>query len=223
MRRRAVVARARARYGWRRGWTRGGGRQRGPDKKSMPCNYGTARGGIGRSKEGGERAARRETLLMRQRRRHVRGTRKGGRRGAPGGATASGGDDSEPSGSAFMPRVWLCVHAPRSAQTACYRPDGWRLSGGGAAVARGARPVGDEICRFVYLVLPVVFACGQGPTTDAREYFEGIVIDLTIEQLYNPAARDASRGASPHHRGPLELALGVVAAARASQARGRST
>ena len=27
------------------------------------------------------------------------------------------------------------------------------------------------------------------PTTDAREYFEGIVIDHTIEQLYNRGAR----------------------------------
>ena len=31
------------------------------------------------------------------------------------------------------------------------------------------------------------------PTTDAREYFEGIVIDLTIEQLYNRGARRKSR------------------------------
>ena len=47
----------------------------------------------------------RETLLMRQRRRHVRGTRT---RGAPGCATASAGDDE----ARELPRfVWLCVHA----------------------------------------------------------------------------------------------------------------
>ena len=48
----------------------------------------------------------RETLLMRQRRQHVRGTRT---RGAPGCATASAGDDE----ARELPRdVWLCVHAP---------------------------------------------------------------------------------------------------------------
>ena len=48
----------------------------------------------------------RETLLMRQRRRHVRGTRT---RGAPGCATASAGDDE----ARELPRfVWLCVGMP---------------------------------------------------------------------------------------------------------------
>jgi hypothetical protein len=50
-------------YGWRRGWTRGGGRQHVLDKKraclatvkSMPCNGGTARGGIGKGAHEGWR------------------------------------------------------------------------------------------------------------------------------------------------------------------------
>ena len=53
-------------YGWRRGWTRGGGRQHVLDKKraclatvkSMPCNGGTARGGIGKGAHEGWRITR---------------------------------------------------------------------------------------------------------------------------------------------------------------------
>ena len=100
------------------------------------------------------------------------------------------------------------------------------LTVGGLAAARGGGRAGARLWAMKSVVLRISYyrLFALWPTTDAREYFEGIVIDLTIEQLYNntTAARDASRGASPHHR-PLELALGVVAAARASQARGRST
>lgn len=178
MRRRAVVARARARYGWRRGWTRGGGRQRGPDKKSMPCNYGTARGGIGRSKEGGERAARRETLLMRQRRRHVRGTRKGGRRGV-----------LQRAGETTVSRLALrsCPALRRQRAT--------DLTVGGLAAARGCGHAGARLWAMKSVVLCISYyrLFALWPTTDAREYFEGIVIDLTIEQLYNRGARRKSR------------------------------
>ena len=180
MRRRAVVARARARYGWRRGWTRGGGRQRGPDKKSMPCNCGTARGGIGRSKEGGERAARRETLLMRQRRRHVRGTRKGGRRGV-----------LQRAGETTVSRLALrsCPALRRQRAT--------DLTVGGLAAAgrrsRGGAPVGDEICRFAYLVLPIVCAVANHGRSRVFRGDRDRPHDRTIVQQHHRGARRKSR------------------------------
>ena len=94
----------------------------------------------------------RETLLMRQRRRHVRGTRT---RGAPGCATASAGDDE----ARELPRsAWLCVHALAQHATDRVEPRG----------RGGAWPDKNTICRFLYRcyrVLPILFSAEQAQQT----------------------------------------------------------
>ena len=93
----------------------------------------------------------RETLLMRQRRRHVRGTRT---RGAPGCATASAGDDE----ARELPRsAWLCVHALAQRATDRVGPRG--------RAGPGPIKIRYVVLCICYLVLPILFSAEQAQQT----------------------------------------------------------
>jgi hypothetical protein len=131
-------------YGWRRGWTRGGGRQHGLDKKraclatvkSMPCNGGTARGGIGK---GAHEGWRRE------------GSDEGDAADATAAAACARNAHTGCAGVCYSERgrrrsqgaasVRLALRACHCSARACYRP------------CRAARGLGDD----EYVVLCILY------------------------------------------------------------------
>ena len=82
---------------------------------------------------------------------------------------------------------------PRVAQTACYRPDGRRPLAAAGRRSRGGAPVGDEICRFAYLVLPIVCAVANHGRSRVFRGDRDRPHDRTIVQQHHRGARRKSR------------------------------